>query len=156
LRAAHAHVLGSDLAIMGAGGYAVLIDHGMNTARALAREIEKRDLLERTTPPELNIITYRICPLEVKRRLALADHSECQCIGREIDRRHIFIRRQQREAGRNIVSRTTLPAVPGEEEGRVVLRAVIMNPMTDKALLREILDEQTALYEKSLPALWID
>ena len=151
-RAANALVLGSALDIMGAGGYAVLIDHGIDTAREFAREIESRDLFELTTPPVLNILTYRICPPELKERLNHAEPPEHQRIGREINRLNIFIQRQQREAGRSFVSRTTLPPLPGAKEGRVVLRAVIMNPMTDMVILRDILDEQTVLYKEMPPA----
>jgi len=145
-RAANALILGSALDIMGSGGYAVLIDHGIDTARKFAHEIHRRDLFELTTPPTLNILTYRICPPDLKKQLSHSDPATRRRACQEINRLNILVQRQQREAGRSFVSRTTLPAPPGEEDGRVVLRAVIMNPMTDMTVVRDILDEQVALY----------
>ena len=52
----------------------------------------------------------------------------------------------QREAGRSFVSRTTLKVENAGPEGIVVLRCVIMNPMTTMAVLNEILDEQEEIY----------
>ena len=146
-RAANALILGSALDIMGSGGFAVLIDHGIDTARKFAREIQRRDYFELITPPALNILTYRICPPELREKLASPDLGSRREACRQINQLNILIQRQQREAGQSFVSRTTLPAPPEEDEGRVVLRAVIMNPMTDLTILRDILDEQAALYE---------
>jgi predicted esterase YcpF (UPF0227 family) len=47
------------------------------------------------------------------------------------------------------VSRTTL-YLPDRPGGTVVLRCVIMNPMTTPEILSEILDEQEAIYRHSL------
>lgn len=59
---------------------------------------------------------------------------------------NINLQRHQREAGRSFVSRTTLKGTEELPFERVVLRAVIMNPMTDRTILREILEEQEAIY----------
>ena len=57
---------------------------------------------------------------------------------------NITVQRLQREAGRSFVSRTTLKRTANEE--KVVLRSVIMNPMTNMKIIREILDEQEEIY----------
>ncbi|MCP3952173.1 MAG: putative pyridoxal-dependent aspartate 1-decarboxylase, partial [Desulfobacterales bacterium] len=59
-----------------------------------------------------------------------------------------LLQRLQREAGRSFVSRTTLnlPTTPGDET--VVLRCVIMNPMTTLEILKDILDEQFSIYRE--------
>ncbi|MBL0712416.1 MAG: aminotransferase class V-fold PLP-dependent enzyme [Desulfosarcina sp.] len=143
-RAASSLVLGSALDIMGAGGYAVLIDHGIETARAFAEEIHRHPLFELITPPELNILTYRICPPDWRKRLATADARSGRRLTAALNRINTAVQRLQREAGRSFVSRTTLNPPGGMET--VVLRAVIMNPMTDLAIIREILTEQAAIY----------
>ncbi|WP_246804160.1 aminotransferase class V-fold PLP-dependent enzyme [Desulfosarcina cetonica] len=61
-RSATCLVLGSALDIMGAGGYALLLDHGIDIARAFAEEITRRPMFELITAPELNILTYRLVP----------------------------------------------------------------------------------------------
>jgi len=151
-RSASSLILGSALDIMGSGGYAVLIDHGIETAREFAREIRQRDLFELTTSPQLNILTYRLCPPALQKKLRSPDPSVRRRTCREINRLNIQLQRRQREAGRSFVSRTTLPPAQGGEEGRVVLRAVIMNPMTSRKVVRDILDEQAAIYTAMAPA----
>ncbi|MDJ0889393.1 MAG: aminotransferase class V-fold PLP-dependent enzyme [Desulfobacterales bacterium] len=143
-RAANSLILGGALDIMGAGGYAVLIDHGIETARAFAEAIAKRPLFELITPPVLNIITYRICPPEWQQRLKSADRRTRRRLTSELNRINTDVQRLQREAGRSFVSRTTL--TPPDGVATVVLRAVIMNPMTDDTIVNAILDEQASIF----------
>jgi glutamate decarboxylase len=149
-RAANSLILGSALDIMGAGGYAVLIDHGIETARAYAKAIHRHPLFELVTAPELNILTYRVCPPEWRQRLASGSSAERQRLNREINRINTIVQRLQREAGRSFVSRTTLKPPGGMET--VVLRAVLMNPMTDMQIVNEILAEQASIYTNWLAA----
>jgi glutamate decarboxylase len=139
-------VLGSALDIMGAGGYALLIDHGIDTANAFAEEIRRRPMFELVTAPELNILTYRLVP----RRMAAEDSGftrmDAPSRQDQLNRINVRLQRLQREAGNSFVSRTTL-----HRSGRpdtVVLRAVIMNPRTTPQILRSILDEQESLYRE--------
>lgn len=147
-RSATSLVLGSALDIMGAGGYALLIDHGIDITRIFADKIRRRRLFELVTPPELNILTYRLVPSEWK---MAEDHPE-EAEGEErtaaLNRINIKLQRLQREAGISFVSRTTL-----RRSGRpdtVVLRVVIMNPRTTPDILCSILDEQEALYREHI------
>jgi glutamate decarboxylase len=154
-RCATSLVLGSSLDIMGAGGYALLIDHGIETAGTFAEEIRRRPMFELVTPPELNILTYRIVPEELNGALKKTAGGQAEET-RESQLNHINIQLQrlQREAGNSFVSRTTL-----RRSGRpdtVVLRSVIMNPRTTPDILRTILDEQEALYRTQIaPSLQI-
>jgi glutamate decarboxylase len=144
-RAANSLILGGALDVMGAGGYAVLIDHGIETARTFAEAIRTRPIFELITPPVLNIITYRICPPEWRRRLSCADRRTRRRLTNELNHINTAVQRLQREAGRSFVSRTTL--VPPDGLESVVMRAVIMNPMTDAKILGAILDEQASIFE---------
>ncbi len=146
-RAATSLVLGSALDIMGAGGYGLLIDHGIDTARDFASEIQKRPLFELVTAPQLNILTYRIFPPELQKAWQAAGPEKKKALNNRLNRINIRVQRQQREAGKSFVSRTTLKRT--REEDKVVFRAVIMNPMTDPDTLREILDEQEKIYQDS-------
>ncbi len=146
-RAATSLALGGALDIMGARGYALLIDHGIELARALAAEIRRRPMFQLITPPSLNILTYRLAPPELARRLARSAPADRPPVNAAINQINIDLQRLQREAGRSFVSRTTLATPWGET---AVLRAVIMNPFTDMAILNEILDEQEAIYRDEL------
>jgi glutamate decarboxylase len=141
-REASSLILDSALKIMGTKGYALLIDHGIDTARRFAREIKKRPLFELVTKPELNILTYRINP--GTHRQGTFDKQQLKTL----NDLNIKIQRLQREAGKSFVSRTTLFPTTAQESGMVVLRCVIMNPLTTIDTLREILDDQESLYHK--------
>lgn len=147
-REANSLILDSALKIMGTKGYSLMIDHGIETARKFADEIKNRELFELITEPELNILTYRMVPKEMKQRLKTADRDEKKQLNEKIDKINIAIQRKQREAGRSFVSRTRMNyriALNGSGFGDdevVVLRSVIMNPMTNISILNDVLDEQ--------------
>lgn len=149
-RAAASLVLGNALEIMGAGGYALLIEHGIETARAFAEAIRRRPLFELVTAPRLNILTYRVFPPEMRKQWEAADESERHRITERLNEITTTVQRNQREAGRSFVSRTTI-----RREGKddvAVFRAVIMNPMTTPEILEEILDEQEGIYGEAFGA----
>lgn len=149
-REANSLILDSALKIMGSRGYGLLIDHGIETARKFAGEIEKRPDFQLITPPELNILTYRLCPFDLQKKLAGSNAEQTSGINEKLNDINRRIQRLQREAGNSFVSRTTLRMgnLPGQDI--VVLRVVIMNPMTTIEILREILDEQEEIYKNTL------
>jgi len=146
-REANSLILDSALKIMGSRGYGLLIDHGIETARKFADEIEKRPDFQLVTPPELNILTYRLCPLDLKNQLVQGDAKTMAQINEKLNTLNRTVQRLQREAGNSFVSRTTLRLANWSGQDIVVLRAVIMNPMTTIEILREILDEQEKIYQ---------
>jgi glutamate decarboxylase len=70
-------------------------------------------------------------------------------INDELNEINRTIQRLQREAGKSFVSRTTLQTKNLPEQDIVVLRCVIMNPMTNIEILKEILDEQEEIYQRT-------
>jgi glutamate decarboxylase len=151
-RCATSLVLGSALDIMGAGGYALLIDHGIDTANAFAEAIRRRPLFELVTSPELNILTYRIVPDDRSAAQNLLEKMDAQERHRQLNRINVRLQRLQREAGNSFVSRTTLRRTGRPDT--VVLRVVIMNPRTTTQILSSILDEQESIFnEHIVPAL---
>ena len=149
-REANSLILDSALKIMGSRGYALLIDHGIETARKFADEIEKRPDFQLITPPELNILTYRLCPFDYQEKLIGSDAKQTYRINEKLNDINRRIQRLQREAGNSFVSRTTLNIKGFPGQNIVVLRTVIMNPMTTIEILREILDEQEEVYKNKL------
>jgi len=143
-RSAVSLVLGSALEIMGAGGYELLINHGIETAAAFAREITKRELFELVTNPQLNILTYRIFPENLKKKWQAGNRQDKKDITKQVNQININVQRLQRESGKSFVSRTTLKRP--DREDMVVFRSVIMNPMTNMDIICEILDEQEKIY----------
>ena len=143
-RSATSLVLGSALDIMGSGGYALLIDHGIEIARAFAEEIKRRSMFELITAPELNILTYRLVPDALcQSNTSRQTVDEAQRL-RLLNKINIKVQRMQREAGNSFVSRTTLRR--SGQPDTVVLRAVLMNLRTNQEILNSILDEQEAIF----------
>jgi len=148
-REANSLILDSALKIMGSRGYALLIEHGIETARMFAEEIDKRPFFQIVTRPELNILTYRICPPHIKQQLSEGDTEQKNRINQRLNKINRTIQRLQREAGKSFVSRTTLKMKNASEDDIVVLRAVVMNPMTNIKILEQILDEQENIYRST-------
>ena len=152
-REANSLILDCALKIMGANGYALLIDHGIETAAAFSKEINKRAIFQLMTPPALNILTYRICPPDIQKELDAADEDQRRKINEKLNIVNRRLQRIQREAGSSFVSRTTLLRDNNPDDSIVVLRTVIMNPMTTISILKEILDEQEEIFETQLKDL---
>ncbi len=152
-REANSLILDCALKIMGAKGYALLIDHGIETAAAFAKEIKKRKLFELVTPPVLNILTYRVCPPSIQKKLEKANEEKRRKINENLNIVNRKLQQIQREAGHSFVSRTTLVQDNNQDDTIVVLRSVIMNPMTTLAILNEVLDEQEEIFKTQLKDL---
>ena len=148
-REANSLILDCALKIMGSRGYALLIEHGIETARQFAREIDKRPNFQLVTPPELNILTYRLYPSNLKQEITMDNVGGLIHLNEKLNQINRTIQRLQREAWHSFVSRTTLKMGDHPELETVVLRCVIMNPMTTIEILREILDEQEDIYTKT-------
>jgi glutamate decarboxylase len=148
-REANSLILDSALKIMGSRGYALLIEHGIETARKFAKEIDKRSNFQLITLPELNILTYRLYPSDIEKEISDGNLEKIAHVNEKLNLINQTVQRRQREAGHSFVSRTTLKigATPGLDS--VVFRCVIMNPMTTIDILREILDEQEDIYKKT-------
>ena len=145
-REANSLILDSALKIMGSKGYGLMIEHGIETAEQFAKMIEKKPLFQLVTRPRLNILTYRLIPPDIQNKLKTADIEERQRLDTVLDDINIKIQRTQREAGKSFVSRTRLKISPDDHHDTVVLRTVIMNPMTTVDILDEILDEQESIF----------
>ncbi|MCP3887279.1 MAG: putative pyridoxal-dependent aspartate 1-decarboxylase [Desulfobulbaceae bacterium] len=141
-REANSLILDSALKIMGTRGYGLMIEHGIEIAKQFASMIEERPLFELISEPKLNILTYRIVPLHLSQQLDNADSSQRLELDLQISEINTKLQRIQREAGKSFVSRTRLRVRPDDSHNAVVLRSVIMNPLTTTEILDEILDEQ--------------
>ena len=74
--------------------------------------------------------------------MAKAGANQRRDLNRTLDEININVQRIQREAGKSFVSRTRLKHHHGDDYNVVVLRSVIMNPLTTPDILDDILDEQ--------------
>jgi len=149
-REANSLILDSALKIMGSRGYALLIEHGIETARQFAREIDKRPNFQLVTPPELNVLTYRLYPSGIEEEILGGNIEGIARANEKLNHINRTVQRLQREAGHSFVSRTTLNMGKPPGQDTIVLRCVIMNPSTNIEILREILDEQEDIFTKKV------
>ncbi len=147
-REANSLILDSALKIMGSRGYALMIDHSIETTKEFAEEIKKRKIFQLISDPELNIVTYRVAPPDLQLKLKNASENQKEEIENTLNDINIGIQRKQREQGKSFVSRTRFKIEKVDKTQNVVLRCVIMNPMTNISILKEILDEQEDIFLK--------
>ncbi len=140
----------SGLRIMGRKGYELLINMGIEKARAFAEMIKATVDFELITEPELNLLTYRFVPADVSRFMGSCSREEMSNINAHLNRLTITIQKEQRDRGASFVSRTALE--PGRYHGQLinVFRVVLANPLTQIQHLEEILVEQREIARRLL------
>ncbi len=137
-----AMLIQSGLKIIAREGYEILIDQGIEKAKAFADMIQARDDLELISEPELNILTYRYCPSWARDALEHADPQRQAAINDSLSTITKYIQKTQRALGKAFVSRTRLNPLRYHRHPCVVFRVVLANPLTTREILRDILDEQ--------------
>ncbi len=146
-RPGKAMLVHAGLSIIGRKGYELLINMGIERARTFAEMVRQHPDFELTSAPELNILTYRYCPLAVQQQLAQATAEQAACINAFLDQGNQLLQKYQREAGQTFVSRTRLRvAAYGQEIS--VLRVVLANPLTTDEILAAVLAEQCAIVQQ--------
>jgi len=133
------------LSIIGRKGYELLIDTGIEKARRFAEMIKMHDEFQLTSEPELNILTYRYCPLPVQDALLKATVAQRCRINGLLDQVNRLIQKAQREAGKTFVSRTRLQLPATNRKLVTVMRVVLANPLTTDEILAAVLEEQTRI-----------
>jgi glutamate decarboxylase len=133
------------LRVIGRKGYEMLIDRGIVKARTFAQMIKEDEDFELISEPELCLLTYRYVPKEIQVKIKDADEETKLDIYASLNRFTASMQKRQREAGRSFVSRTRLTPAKYDHQPTVVFRVVLANPLTSKAILKDILAEQKEL-----------
>ncbi len=107
----------------GDGVFEQLVDHTFALGRTLHRLLREASDFEPLHEPECNIVAFRYVPESL--RMAPAQI---------VDQLQREVRTQLIRSGRFYIVQTVL-------DGRAVLRATVMNPLTTESDLRELLDE---------------
>lgn len=145
-----AMLIHSGLKIIGRTGYEILIDQGIEKAKAFAEMIEQAPDFELISAPELNILTYRYAPDWAQESLNYAPNEQQEAINESLSRITKAIQKTQRARGKAFVSRTRLNPIRYNNFNCIVFRVVLANPLTTKEILRDILEEQRAIAQESL------
>ena len=132
----------SGLHIIGRQGYELLIDQGIQKARAFADLIKANPDFELISEPELNILTYRYVPADIQRALQDAPASLRSEVNDQLNVLTKRMQKTQRGHGRSFVSRTKLNPAQHGRDPVIVFRAVLANPLTTLDILKDMLAEQ--------------
>jgi len=148
------------LKIIGQEGYSLLFRSAGENTRALGEILEGRGNFEVLNSPELFILIYRFVPKSAKKKLRAwreeregtedkAREKELDSVIRKVNHvmngLNIKLHKALRRDDSTFVSRTTLESTIYRPQNIVVLRAVVINPLTDRAVLEEIVETQNRI-----------
>lgn len=150
-RGGMAMLVHSGLRIIGRKGYELLIDQGIEKAKAFSKMIKENSHFELITEPQLNILTYRYMPdfalIALDKALAENDIKTIELINSELNSLTKFLQKAQRASGKSFVSRTKFPVKKYGKNTIAVFRVVLANPLTTLDILSNILQEQILIAE---------
>lgn len=133
------------LKVLGMEGYDVLLKKSVRLTEIMKKFIDQDPDFERTSEPEICIITYRFVPESWQERLInLRDensYEEIRKMNNQLNEINIELQKRQREFGKSFVSRTSLESA-GYPQEISVLRVILTNLLTKEEFLKEILEEQ--------------
>jgi glutamate decarboxylase len=138
----------SGLHIIGRQGYELLIDQGINRAKQFAQMIRSEPDFELISEPELNILTYRYLPSDIRTALQAAPESLRKDVNDQINVLTKRMQKIQRGLGRSFVSRTKLNPHKYGRDAVLVFRAVLANPLTTEQILADMLNEQKEIAQR--------
>lgn len=147
----------ASLKIIGKKGYGLLFRHAKESTDYFKRILDICDNFETLNDPELFILNYRFIPKTVKDQIAGWNEKnssgktarnkkkKIQRTNRLINSLNIKLHRALRKDDTTFVSRTTLESTRYRPQNIVVLRAILINPLTEREVLDEIKDTQNRI-----------
>ncbi|MBW1805703.1 MAG: aminotransferase class V-fold PLP-dependent enzyme [Deltaproteobacteria bacterium] len=149
----------ASLKIIGRHGYGLLFRHARESTDYLRTILDRCGNFETLNIPELFILNYRFIPETVREQLSAWKHiasSSKSALAKEAERKsrkvnqlinalNIKLHRELREDDTTFVSRTTLESTLYRPQKIVVLRAALINPLTEREVLDEIVATQNRI-----------
>ena len=141
----------ASIKILGRTGYRFLFDHARDLQNTFAGFIERDPLFELMNKPELFIINYRFIPRELRSLMETwmenprENAGRITAINKLVNHLNIELHKTIRDRDMSFVSRTHLESTKYAPRKIVVLRAITINPNTERKMLREILNEHRSI-----------
>jgi putative pyridoxal-dependent aspartate 1-decarboxylase len=150
----------ASLKIIGRDGYRLLFRSAQENTASLQRLLNEAGHFEILNHPELFILIYRFIPAKVREELYRwgweRKSAGTSGKGSRLDRKirkanhlinalNIKLHKALRQDDTTFVSRTMLESTRYHPQNIVVLRAVLINPLTDRSALHEIVNTQKRL-----------
>lgn len=137
--------------IIGRHGYKLIFDHARDLQKTFVEFIERDPFFELMNKPELFIINYRFVPEELGSQLrrlmrnAKKNSDRITVINKIINALNIELHKIIRDHDMSFVSRTRLESTHYSPRKIVVLRAITINPNTERYMLKQILNEHRSM-----------
>ncbi|MFC1863507.1 aminotransferase class V-fold PLP-dependent enzyme [Thermodesulfobacteriota bacterium] len=150
----------ASLKIIGRQGYGLLFKHAREITDYFHDILGKCGNFETLNSPELFILIYRFVPETVQKQLALWKDIESSSseknkirdvektirkVNQLINSLNIKLHREIRRDDTTFVSRTTMESTVYRPQKIVVLRAILINPLTDSEVLDEVVGTQNRI-----------
>ena len=141
----------ASIKIFGKTGYKLLFDHARDLQNTFVKFIKRDPLFELMNIPELFIINYRFIPDELRSLLEKMmqnpgkNSARITAINSLINKLNIDLHKTIRDHDMSFVSRTQLESTKYAPRKIVVLRAITINPNTERGMLRQILGEHRSM-----------
>jgi putative pyridoxal-dependent aspartate 1-decarboxylase len=137
--------------IIGRNGYKLIFDHARDLQKTFVELIQRDSLFELMNKPELFITNYRFVPKELSvmlNELAANPRENADritSINKIINNINIELHKTIRDHDMSFVSRTRLESTKYAPRKVVVLRAITINPNTERYMLKQILNEHRSM-----------
>ncbi|MCD6294255.1 MAG: aminotransferase class V-fold PLP-dependent enzyme, partial [Deltaproteobacteria bacterium] len=149
----------ASLKIIGREGYGVLMGQARKATENLLGMIKHCGNFESLNDPDLFILTYRFLPETLRSHIASLEETaelkkgegkkeseqKIRKINFLVNGLNIKLHKALRRDDTTFVSRTTLESTRYRPQNIVVLRAVLMNPLINRKVLKEIVDTQNRI-----------
>ena len=147
----------ASLKIIGREGYGLLFKQAKESTDYFKTILGDCNNFETLNQPELFILNYRFIPEQVKKQItrwnsinssdnmSRDSKRKIQKTNRLINSLNVKLHRALRKDDTTFVSRTTLESTRYRPQNIVVLRAVLINPLTEKEVLDEIKETQNRI-----------
>jgi len=141
----------ASIKIFGRNGYKLIFDHARDLQNTFVELIEHDPLFELMNKPELFIINYRFIPDELRSLLAelmknpRRNSDRITTINKILNNLNIELHKTIRDHDMSFVSRTRIESTKYSPRKIVVLRAITVNPNTERYMLKQILDEHRTM-----------
>ncbi len=147
----------ASLKIIGRDGYRLLFGQAREATFTFKRILEESGNFEILNHPELFILNYRLVPKKImeklnewaERKKTLSNKNDIRDLTKKIrkinsvlNNLNVLLQKSIRRDDTTFVSRTTLESTQYRPQRIVVLRAILINPLINKDILKEIVSTQ--------------
>ncbi len=128
--------------LLGGDGYSQLMEASLARTQTLAAMLNVDDAFELVHQPRMNLLVFRYIPADMRgRELSQEDNNTINAFNTQLHK-------CQRALGSSFVSRTCRNVQKHQNQSLVLLRAVLLNPLTRQHHLQQVIDDLLSLGRK--------